>query len=236
MKKNLLKIALGAGILGGVVVALVAADHVDSPNVAGTSSDIADVFAFEGQNADNTVFVVTMDGPIAPGNDTQDAQFDENVLVNINIDNTGDFVEDLVIQAIRRGDNMYFFGPAVPGQTGLSKTIITSADQNVVAVSSPSAPVVEENNGMMFYAGARRDPFFFDFNRFNMVVGGQVAPAGFLPSSQADDFFSDLNVLAIAVEVPNSMLGNAPAHVAGSVGIMGLPDAYNVWVTTNRKQ
>jgi len=42
--------------------------------------------------------------------------------------------------------------------------------------------------------------------------------------------------MAVVVEVPNSMLGTAPAHVAGNVGINGLPDAYNVWVTTKRKQ
>jgi hypothetical protein len=38
------------------------------------------------------------------------AAFNENVMIEINIDNTGDNVEDLVIQAIKKDDKMYFFG------------------------------------------------------------------------------------------------------------------------------
>ncbi len=36
--------------------------------------------------------------------------FEEDVLIEFNIDNTGDNVEDLVIQAIPRNGKMYFFG------------------------------------------------------------------------------------------------------------------------------
>ncbi len=85
-----------------------------------------------------------------------------------------------------------------------------------------------------FLHGPRRDYFFFDFERFNAVTSGMVAPEGFLP--EGTDFFEDLNVLAISVELPNSMLGTAPAHVGGAVGLTGLPPAYNVWVSTKRKQ
>ena len=40
-------------------------DHIDATNVAGTSSDIADFYAFEGDNPDNTVFVATIQGNIS---------------------------------------------------------------------------------------------------------------------------------------------------------------------------
>ena len=36
---------------------------------------------------------------------TTNAAFDQDVVVTFNIDNTGDFVEDLVIQAVKRGDS-----------------------------------------------------------------------------------------------------------------------------------
>ena len=235
MKKQTI-FALAGITLGVGAAVLIAADHVDSPSVAMTTSDIADFYAFEGANPANTVFAVTMQGPLTSGSSTQDAQFAENVMVQINIDNTGDFVADLVIQAARRGNQMYFFGPTAPSSTGLTNSISSSAERNSVEISTTGNSVLGDGNGMRFFAGPRRDPFFFDFNRFNEVASGAVAPVGFLPSGQASDFFDDKNVLALVVEVPNSMLGTAPAHVGGAVGVTGLPNAYNCWVTTMQKQ
>ena len=222
--------------LGVFSVVLIAADHIDSPDVAGTTVDIADLYAFEGSNADNTVFIATIQGPLTPGDVTENAIFDEDVLVEFNIDNTGDFVEDLVIQAIKRDSIMYFFGPYAPAETGVNSTINSDNLAGQVEISGIDETITATNNGMSFYAGPRRDAFYFDFNQFNLVVSGQAAPEGFLPAGEASDFFEGLNVLAVVVEVPNSMLGTAPAHVGGAVGINGLPDAYNVWVTTKRKQ
>jgi hypothetical protein len=236
MKKSKLFAAItGSGLLVLSIVFL-AADHIDAPAISGTSTDIADLYAFEGDNPNNTVLIATMQGLLNPGTITNNATFDEDVLVEFNIDNTGDFIEDLVIQAIKRGDSMYFFGPAQPAQTGLTSEIVTFAERTVVKISDTTDVQIATNNGMSFFAGPRRDAFYFDFNRFNEVISGVAAPEGFLPPGTADDFFDELNVLAIAVEVPNSMLGTAPAHVGGLVGIPNLPPAYNVWVSTKRKQ
>ncbi len=121
------KIALWSCVaICAVAGTLIAADHLDAPAVAMTTSDIADFYAFEGENASSTVFVVTLPAADAASN------FDENVLIEINIDNTGVDVpgavpasagvnEDLVIQALRQGDRMYFFGPYAPGSTGLKQ-------------------------------------------------------------------------------------------------------------------
>ncbi len=238
MKKTKIFAALGGLALAGFSVFLIAADHIDSPSVANTTVDIADLYAFQGDNPDNTVFVATLQGPLNPGGVTENASFDEDVLVEFNIDNTGDFVEDLVIQAIKRADTMYFFGPApvAASEAGLTSTVYTDQIAGQVQISGVDETITASNNGMSFFAGPRRDYFFFDFNRFNDVASGSVAPEGFLPPGQAVDFFEALNVLSIVVEVPNSMLGAAPAHVGGSVGINGLPNAYNVWVSAKRKQ
>ncbi|HPF12412.1 MAG TPA: DUF4331 family protein [Flavobacteriaceae bacterium] len=238
MKKKKIYLLFGSFGLLMLLVTLIAADHIDSPSVANTSVDIADFFAFEGDNPDNTVFVATMQGPLTPGAVTENAIFDEDVLVEFNIDKTGDFVEDLVIQAIRRDSIMYFFGPSVvdPADAGLNSKIYVDDFVGQVEISGTDETITASANGMTFFAGPRRDPFYFDFNQFNQVVSGNAAPEGFLPPAQASDFFINLNVLAVSVEVPNSMLGDAPPHVAGAVGIDGLPNAYNVWVTTKRKQ
>ncbi|MGJ8667239.1 MAG: DUF4331 family protein [Patiriisocius sp.] len=238
MKRKQIIAALGGIGIAVCAVFLLSADHIDAPEVAGTKSDIADFFAFEGDNPNNTVFIATVQGPLASGQQTTNAVFDEDVVIEFNIDNTGDFVEDLVIQAIKRGDSMYFFGPAAPAETGLESTINTFAARTAVKISTGEEVEVTTDNSLKVYAGPRRDPFYFDFNRFNLVVSGQVAPEGFLPPGEASDFFQDLNVLSVAVEVPNSMLGTAPVHVAVAAELLppgSLPNAYNVWVSTKRR-
>lgn len=238
MKKTKFFAAIGALSIVALAVFLIAADHVDSPSVAGTSVDIADLYAFEGDDPNSTVFVATLQGSLQPGQVTENAVFDEDVLIEFNIDNTGDFKEDLVIQAIRRDSIMYFFGPSEvdASETGLTSAVYVNDGAGQVEISSVGETITSTNNGMTFFAGPRRDYFYFDFNRFNEVAGGSAAPEGFLPPGTASDFFENLNVLAIVVEVPNSMLGEAPDHVGGFVGINGLPKAYNVWVSAKRKQ
>ena len=240
MKKTKLFAAIGGVGLVFASIFLIAADHVDAPAVTGTTTDIADLYAFEGDNPNNTVFIATVQGALAPGDQSTNAQFDEDVMIQFNIDNTGDFVEDVVIQAVKRGDSMYFFGPAQPAATGLNSSVATFATRTAVSISSlDDVQTAISNDGMSVFAGPRRDAFYFDFNRFNMVASGAVAPEGFLPPGEASDFFENLNVLAVSVDVPNALLGTAPTHVAVTAGLFpvgALPDSYNVWVTTNRKQ
>ena len=224
IKKSRLFIA--AGLLSAGIV-LVAADHLDAPAVAGTTADITDFYAFEGANADNTVFVANVQSSLAPAGDA--ATFDENVLVEINIDNDGDLVEDLVIQAIPRDGKMYFFGPFQPGITGLNSLINTDAAyKGNVDISMSTAAMTSSANGISYFAGLREDPFFFDFTQYNAVIGG-MAPMGF--NVPGNDDFDGTNVLSIVVEVPNSLLGGTFAHPAGTG-----TQVFNTWVEAKRKQ
>jgi len=236
---NKTKIFAAIGGIGLLMLSLflMSSDILDAPNVSGTSSDIADFYAFEGDNPDNTVFIITLQSNLVPGTVTDIASFDEDVLVEFNIDNTGDFKEDLVIQAIKRGDTIHFFGPIAPNEAGLSSVVMTTGEHHLVQISTSENTYVTNENGMSFFAGPRRDPYFFDVNRFNDIASGAAAPDGFFPTDEANDFFEGLNTLAIVIEVPNSMLGNAPTHILESEGdINGLPPAYNVWVSTKRKE
>ena len=236
MKKTKIFTAIGGISLLLLSLIFMSLDHLDATNVSGTSSDIADFYAFEGEDPDNTVFVATIQGILSPGGVTENAKFDEDVLIEINIDNTGDFIEDLVIQAISRDSIMYFFGPVAPSETGLISEI-AQIQRDSVMISTIDEMHVGNINGKRFFAGPRRDPSYFDLNRFNEVSSGDAAPEGFYPPAESSDFLEELNTLAIVIEVPNSMLGNAPTHVLESQGnINGLPPAYNVWVSTKRKQ
>ena len=51
MKKS--KILMGVAVLSIAGFFAIAADHIDAPAVAGGTSDITDIFAFQGQNNNN---------------------------------------------------------------------------------------------------------------------------------------------------------------------------------------
>ena len=217
MKKT--KMVLGLSLIAISGLVFMAADHADAPAVTGNANDITDVYAFQGQDTNNMVFVVNTQGLMSPAA-TATASFNENVMLEINIDNTGDNVEDLVIQAIRRGNNMYFFGPTAPGTTGISSTVKTAAASGSVAISQYGAtPSIGNANGMKFFAGPRDDPFFFDLGQFKNILNGE-APGGF--NNPGTDTFAGTNVLSTVIEVPKSLLGTATT--------------LNVWAETKQKQ
>lgn len=182
---------------------LLSADHIDAPAVQGTSSDITDFYAFQGSNTNNLVFAANLQGLLSPAN-TADAAFDENVLIEFNIDNTGDNVEDLVIQAIPRDGKMYFFGPFVPSSTGLNSMIGASATQTVVDITPYGEQAIIATNGnISAFAGPRDDPFFMDFAQYGEIIAGNAS--GF--NNPGSDTFAGTNVLSVVIEVPKSTIG-----------------------------
>jgi hypothetical protein len=216
MKKSKLYVSLSLIAVTGLL--LVAADHIDSPGVSNTGNDITDVYAFQGADTNNLVFVVNSQGLLTPGT-TGAATFKENVLTEINIDNNGDNVEDLVIQAIKRGSKMYFFGPVAPGTPGTNSTIKTSNAAGSVEISQyGSAAITSTSGGMKFFAGPRDDPFFFDLGQFQAILGGSAS--GF--NNPGSDTFAGTNVLSTVIEVPKSMLGSSAS--------------ISVWAETKQKQ
>ncbi len=229
MTKNKIFAAIGGLGLAALSVFLVAADHIDAPDVSGTSTDIADFYSFQGENPNNLVFVVDVQGLIAPGQPTEQAVFDEDVLLEINIDNNNDLIEDLVIQAIKRDTTMYFFGPVIPSQTGLNSTIDDTNLSGTVAISTMTDLQTTTNNGMQFFAGPRDDPFFFDFTTYNAVLAGSAT--GF--NNPGTDTFAGTNVLSVVIEVPKLMLGSG---VVGANPLAPTVPVYNVWVEAKRKQ
>ncbi len=226
MKKT--KIYLGLAVLAVASIILVSADHIDAPSTRATTADIADFYGFEPTvGSDNTVFVVDLQSNVLP--DLAYGTFDENVLVEINIDTNGDLIEDSVIQAIPRNGRMYFFGPAAPSQTGLDSEVLVDSPLGDVEISGSTAITETTSNGTMLFAGPRQDAFFFDFFQFNAVIGG-MAPGGFKTAAEAENTFAGANTMSIVIEIPNSVIGSTTATNA-----LGTP-VYKTWVTTNVKQ
>lgn len=215
MKKS--KILLGLALTGVLAITLIAADHIDAPAVQGGKSDITDFYAFQGANTNNMVFVANVQGLLTP-TASSSASFDENVMVEFNIDNNGDNVEDLVIQAIPRDGKMYFFGPVAPGTAGTNSTVKTSSFLGYVSITGyGSNAIIANQNGASMFAGLRDDPFFFDFGQYSAIIGGSATSF----NNPGTDTFAGSNVMSIVVELPKSLLGGS--------------GTLNTWVETKKK-
>lgn len=210
-KKLLLGSLLGVALVGGIIFA---ADHIDAPAVTGPSStslgnDITDVYAFQSP-ADNSkmVFVMNVQGLLSPAASAS-ATFPSNVMYEFNIDNSGDNVEDLVIQCLVQNGKMRVYGPVAVGTPGTTSTVKTSGPVTEVAVTayaSSGTPTITTNaNGTRIFAGPRDDPFFFDLVRYQEILAG--TQTGF--RNPGVDTFKGTNVMSIVVEVPKSLLGTA---------------------------
>lgn len=203
-------------VVGGSI--LWAADHIDSPAVTNQSSDITDVYAFRGADANNLVFVANTQGLLSPSA-TGAAKFDANTLIEFNVDNNNDNVEDLVIQAIYDGSKMKFYGPVAPSEKGTRSRLEGSVTAEVAVTAYGSTAVTATgSNGIKVFAGPRDDPFFFDLDQFKKVIGGTAT--GF--NNPGNDTFKGTNVLSIVVEVPKTLLGASTGKV-------------NLWVETKKK-
>lgn len=218
MKRNKLLLsafAVAALITGGIMYA---ADHIDTPAVTGQSSDITDLYVFRGQDVNNLVFVANTQGLLAPGA-TAAAKFDENTVIEFNIDNNADNIEDLVIQCKYdvASNSMQVYGPVAPSEKGTRSKLEGSVKASAVVTAYGAAPIIGTGGGIKVFAGPRDDPFFFDLNRYKAILAG-TAP-GF--NNPGTDTFAGTNVLSIVVEVPKTLLNST-----GSI---------NVWVETKKK-
>ena len=213
-KKILLTFGASALLAGGL---LFAADHIDSPTVTNQSTDITDVYVFRGADQNNLVFVANTQGLLAPGA-TAAAKFDENTLIEFNIDNNNDNVEDLVIQGLYSGGKMKVYGPVKPSETSKRSKTEGNATVEVGITLYGSSPVVATGGGITAFAGPRDDPFFFDLNQFKKIIAGQATSF----NNPGTDAFAGTNVLSFVVEVPKSMLNATGGKL-------------NVWVETKKK-
>jgi hypothetical protein len=213
-KKILLSFTASALLAGGLVFA---ADHIDSPAVTNQATDITDLYVFRGADQNNLVFVANTQGLLAPGA-TGAAKFDENTLIEFNIDNNNDNVEDLVIQGLYSDGKMKVFGPVKPSETGNRSKAEGNPSVEVAVTSYGSAAVVASAAGITAFAGPRDDPFFFDLNQFKKIIAGQATSF----NNPGTDAFAETNVLSFVVEVPKAMLNATNGKL-------------NVWVETKKK-
>ena len=225
-----------------------ASDHADTAANAGRpGADMADVYIFPSPMNNNNVVLAMDVRPLIPAGQGSSFSFDPNVLYQFKIDTTGDFVEDLVIQARFSGSGasqrVLISGPYKPVNTGTTATFARPY-QTTGTINSTFSPT----SGMTVFTGVRSDPFFFDLAQFFAILPDRSTPAFNLPNNYAtvmdantpqkdgfrgfttgsanntqasSDLLASFNVLSIVVELPRSMLIN------GGSGKIGL------WETTS---
>lgn len=223
-----------AGLLGAACVALAtrhasASDHQDTPEVElNPTMDINDVFAFPGSSAGRIVLAMTTASPLTPGTPIS---FNPNLLYQFKIDNSGDGVEDRVIQVTFTGSGasqqVHVRGPMTPAQVGTMNTVVANASETMGPVNA----AIGTADGVQVFAGLRDDPFWIDLEQFFRIlpdrkpVSGQLSQLPDAPSASAwrnpgVDFLKGLNCLAIVIELPVAQLtagGNAKIGVWGTI-------------------
>ena len=216
-KKLLLTTLVGALLVTGGII--YAADHIDPPAVTNQPSDITDLYVFRGSDANNLVFVANSQGLLSPTASAA-AKFDENTVLEFNIDKNGDNIEDLVIQCKydAASNKMQVYGPVAPSAAGTKSKLEGSVTADVAVTPYGSAAVTGTGStGIKVFAGPRDDPFFFDLTRYKSILAGTAS--GF--ANPGTDTFAGTNVMSVVVEVPKSLIG-----ATGTI---------NVWLETKKK-
>ena len=237
---NLFSRSRGWSLLAGIAVvgatlaitrSSSASDHQDTPEVElSPRMDVNDVYAFPGASADRIVLAMTTSSPITPAQSAA-AAFDPNLLYQLKIDNTGDGIEDKVIQVTFTGSGasqqVIVSGPVAPAQTGTMNTLVTGG----TSVTGATNTNLGSASGMQAFAGIRDDPFFLDLEQFFRIVPDrkpvsgplsqlpdQPSASAFRPASSAVDYLRGINTLAIVLEMPAAMLTDGGTKKIGVWG------------------
>jgi hypothetical protein len=241
LRLSILTAGLAIGSLLFWAASTRAADHRDAPTVDGIpQGDITDLFAFlDPNNSDDVVLIMNVN-PFSVPAELPGYAFSNDLLYQFKIDNTGDAVEDLVIEVTftttSAGQMVNVFGPMKPQITG-AHAVRPHGHPNVLGAVNT---VLSGNGGMTAFAGTRDDPFVTDVGQlFRILTGAQdvfrdypnapllghlrgrallATPVG---GNSGVDGFGGFNVSSIQVELPASMIKGATSEV-------------NIWATVSR--
>jgi hypothetical protein len=207
-------------ILTASLFPLLASDHADAPNNnRDRATDLADEYMFVDPNdSTRVVMIMTFNGFIVPGENTNLFVFDENARYVFEVENTGDAVPDRFYRVT--------FGPKSSASGAQTATIELPDGRTFTAPVTPSnhidetapAPVITEDpaTGVRFFAGISDDPFFFDIPAFGRFIASVRAGAPSTASfSRGRDTFAGYNIQTIALSIPASQLRGSNGNIVG---------------------
>jgi len=213
------------------------ADHVEAPlTIDNPELDITDVYTFLDPQDDSQIVAAMAVNPFLPPEDNVTG-FSPDVLYQLKFDNTGDGVEDYVVQ-------FQFTG------TGFDQIVEVFAANVNASVNTPlvGTPVASGNTqeiitsgSFRVFAGLSDDAFVFDFGQFTSILdGSQDMFRGFTSpilgelrgrSAGADvDLFAGVNASHLVISFPKSIVDNDSGFFGGLAGT----NVVGVWATTSR--
>lgn len=242
VNRNWIRAAVAMSILGGTVAYLtlapakhmktvIGSDHREAPTVdAIPEGDITDVYSFVDPVDATKVDLIMNVNPFALPAESGSYAFSPDLLYQFKIDNTGDAVEDVVIQVKfdQPGQNQtasVYMG--APTTTGARNTLLTTAP----VTTAPFGVIPTPGSGVTAFAGLRDDAFVFDFAQFTRILNGSQDLFRAVGTSfrgrpvRADgtsgvDIFAGFNLTSIAVQVPKA-------------SIQGTGPMVNIWATVS---
>lgn len=238
-RRTWMAILAAALVVSGVAVKrIIASDHQDTADVElNPSMDMTDVYAFPGSSTGRIALVLNSWAFLTPAEAAPGVtSFDDNLLYQFKIDNTGDAVEDKVIQIVFHGSGasqtVEVRGPMAPPVTGAMQNTLSTVKPRV---SGAVGTVLGSANDMQVFTGPRQDPFFIDLEQFFRILPDRkpvTGPLSMLPSTPSASGFrtpanavdyiagsggQPFNVMSIVIELPSSELRGA----TDKIGIWG---------------
>ncbi|MFO0617574.1 MAG: DUF4331 family protein [Polyangiaceae bacterium] len=198
-----LRVAALCAVAGLGVSSAQASDHDEAPAVKKDAAlDITDVYVFESAPGKTTIIVCWAGFNDSRPQPDDAADYANNALYTIWIDNDGDGKADKSIY--------WRYGKNAAGNWGVQFENVPGTE---LPVSGPVETVFPVGTGARAWSGHADDPFFFDAGGYlaSLQTGNlefksvKVNP----PFSQTDDFLKGFNVTAAAIEIDNTLLQNA---------------------------
>jgi hypothetical protein len=187
------------------------------------------VFVFNNAAKTSTLFAMTSNPAVNVPTVDAMANFGTNVRYVINVDRTGDAIQDLAF--------VWRFGSV--GLNGQHYTVWRYAGANARSLAhgvqigsgwTGRTGIGTATGTAKVFAGVRADPFFFDLLGFlGTVLGVGNSQLGNCGSANCD-FFAPLNTNAMVLEVPNASIG------ATNIGVWGTTSYWNgsAWIKADQ--
>jgi hypothetical protein len=239
--------AIGLIVTAGTVAALGAgpafvagSDHLDAPTAKHDAKiDITDLYAFK--SGAGTTLIMNVN-PLTTPADSKTAKFSTTALYQFKVDTNGDAVADVAYR-IKFGNTRHLSDGAVVQTYTIKRARHADARSDAwtgttIAVGNTTAygrtrHVYPTLGGGLSFAGVRDDPFYFDLPGFvqfksellkgTTALGAPGGGAGtLLGGFTGNDTFAGTNVSAIAIWVPNALLGGTGRNIG-------------IWSTTSYK-
>jgi hypothetical protein len=195
------------------------ADHLDAPGLTSpaldTRVDITDHYAFQKPGDPSRTVLILNVNPLAP---THANEFRSDAIYETLIDTDGDAMPEIAFRYRfdkkkedgKKGDRQKARVTRVEFDDdekkhedghlhGHEKMLVENAPVSFDGDTIVTSGKGKDGRDVLFFAGLRSDPFFFDLLGFL---------AGF--KFTGSDFFADKNVFGIVLEVPNELLGGNP--------------------------